>query len=413
MIVAFVAVLALVATVAPAGAVFPGDPGRIAFVRPWQDECCGRDLFTVSLAVGELKLLVRGDGTYRPFDPGWSPDGRSILVTRGRLLVLRPDGSRVRSLGKGRDGSWSPDAMKIVYIDGPAGYQATGSLVIASRDGTELQRLKRTRGTALAAPGFSPDGRRIAYVDTQEGTGRIRVFDLRTREVATVATAPEVGGLFGFYESLQWTSSGQLMAVENTGGCSNYLGNVAASCNLDVIELAPDGTDRSVVVDGPFDVDGDGNLDYPWNATPSPDGNYVAVEIRNHYQASVFPSDQTAVWVLDRRDGSWRALTESTPLSNRPSEAEEPVGAAGEMDWQADCTVYGTTGDDRLVGTAEADLICALGGDDVIRGGGGDDVIFGHGGSDRVIGASGRDIVVGNGGRDRCDRDESDYSRVC
>jgi hypothetical protein len=67
------------------------------------------------------------------------------------------------------------------------------------------------------------------------------------------------------------------------------------------------------------------------------------------------------------------------------------------------CTITGTAGNDRLVGTRRADVICGLGGDDTITGGDGDDAIFGDGGNDRVDGGSGKDTLYGDDGDDRLD----------
>jgi Tol biopolymer transport system component len=53
----------------------------------------------------------------------WSPDGEWLAFTdhsRGRvpeLVIMRPDGSDVRSLGDGTLQLWSPDSSKLVYID--------------------------------------------------------------------------------------------------------------------------------------------------------------------------------------------------------------------------------------------------------------------------------------------------------
>lgn len=83
------------------------------------------------------------------------------------------------------------------------------------------------------------------------------------------------------------------------------------------------------------------------------------------------------------------------------------------------CTIVGTPGPDRLVGTKRADVICGLGGDDtifgrggadrilggtgndVIRGGGGRDAVDGGEGADRLVGSAGDDVLVGGGGNDR------------
>ena len=64
------------------------------------------------------------------------------------------------------------------------------------------------------------------------------------------------------------------------------------------------------------------------------------------------------------------------------------------------CTIRGSAGDDRLVGTHGDDVICGEGGDDVIDGGGGRDVAFGDGGDDLVAGGDSGDTLYGGDGDD-------------
>jgi Ca2+-binding RTX toxin-like protein len=77
-----------------------------------------------------------------------------------------------------------------------------------------------------------------------------------------------------------------------------------------------------------------------------------------------------------------------------------------EADWQTagfpTCTIYGTTGPDRLRGSAKADTICGLAGNDVLLGLGGDDVLLGGDGNDRLDGGAGRDTANGGSGKDIC-----------
>lgn len=63
-------------------------------------------------------------------------------------------------------------------------------------------------------------------------------------------------------------------------------------------------------------------------------------------------------------------------------------------------TVFGTSGDDSLVGTAGADVFVAGAGNDTIIGRGGDDVICGGLGDDKVLGGAGDDLVYGGAGND-------------
>jgi acid phosphatase type 7 len=100
----------------------------------------------------------------------------------------------------------------------------------------------------------------------------------------------------------------------------------------------------------------------------------------------------------------------TAPPPGKPR-GKSPAGGA--------CTIRGTDGDDRLVGTRRRDVICGLGGNDkifglgandVLRGGAGNDVLrggrgrdrlYGNKGNDRLYGQSGSDRLVGGAGRDR------------
>jgi hypothetical protein len=67
------------------------------------------------------------------------------------------------------------------------------------------------------------------------------------------------------------------------------------------------------------------------------------------------------------------------------------------------CTLTGTAGPDRLVGTSGPDVVCGLGGDDRLEGMGGDDVLYGDAGVDRLVGGPGDDTLYGDDGADRLD----------
>jgi phosphodiesterase/alkaline phosphatase D-like protein len=64
------------------------------------------------------------------------------------------------------------------------------------------------------------------------------------------------------------------------------------------------------------------------------------------------------------------------------------------------CTMAGTNGPDRLVGTPHRDVICGLGGADVLVGRGGDDILVGGPGADYLVPGLGRDRVLGGLGND-------------
>jgi Ca2+-binding RTX toxin-like protein len=85
------------------------------------------------------------------------------------------------------------------------------------------------------------------------------------------------------------------------------------------------------------------------------------------------------------------ALVFATPLSA----SAPPRGPAGP-----ECTIIGTSGDDRLNGTSGDDVICALGGDDTVFGRGGDDTLVLGPGADFFSGGRGNDVIRAGGGTD-------------
>ena len=89
--------------------------------------------------------------------------------------------------------------------------------------------------------------------------------------------------------------------------------------------------------------------------------------------------------------------------------AVRPVLGVEEFNTQPrGCTITGTAGDDRLVGTSGDDVICALGGKDRVLAGDGDDVVFGDAGDDRLEGGAGADTLYGDNGVDRLEGGDGD-----
>ncbi|MUN62891.1 hypothetical protein GMA12_07015 [Kocuria sediminis] len=76
----------------------------------------------------------------------------------------------------------------------------------------------------------------------------------------------------------------------------------------------------------------------------------------------------------------------------------QPVFAAPRHG--AGCTIQGTSGADRLVGTPQDDVICGEQGDDLVSGGGGDDTVVGGNGQDVLFGGPGADVLQGGNGKD-------------
>jgi TolB protein len=78
--------------------------------------------------------------------------------------VVNADGSRLRNLTNtvttSFDFAWSPDGRRIAYLEGSLG---GAPLSVVNADGTGKQRLTGPLMVDLGSPSWSPDGRTIAF----------------------------------------------------------------------------------------------------------------------------------------------------------------------------------------------------------------------------------------------------------
>jgi hypothetical protein len=164
-----------------------------------------------------LLTLPPGREPHGDFDPGWSPDGASLLISLGPLLP-EAGGSQVWELPvDGRpprvvptsdprshfDAVYSRDGSRMAFIS----WTDAPSLVISRADGTELRVLagavngpnETGHGAAYQHPVVSDTGDLIAFiwspgfydqtVDPSSKTYELRVVEVATGKVTTLASA--------------------------------------------------------------------------------------------------------------------------------------------------------------------------------------------------------------------------------
>jgi hypothetical protein len=97
--------------------------------------------------------------------------------------------------------------------------------------------------------------------------------------------------------------------------------------------------------------------------------------------------------------------TPNAPAPTPPSPcAREDPHAPGQCEVPSTaCTVFGTDGDDLLIGTPFHDVVCGFGGDDQFEGGDGNDTLLGGTGDDVMIGGEGVDCMLGGPGVNSAD----------
>ncbi len=183
-------------------------------MQPWCQSirgCLGKTPATVAMCLGLVAVVFlcpwasgvgqdEADGPRRLTSDGsfkeklaWSPDGRSILLTRIHekkmgLWLLDLESRGMRRLFKHDeapdfDGYWSPDGKQIVFVfDVLQGTDGKLQINMINADGTDNKVLVENKGFE-ECPRWSPDGERVAFVSTRHGQQEIYVVDTGGKEI--------------------------------------------------------------------------------------------------------------------------------------------------------------------------------------------------------------------------------------
>jgi Tol biopolymer transport system component len=160
------------------------DGTKIAFI---SERDGNWELFVMNADGSEQRRLTRN--TVRDSNPVWSPDGRRIAFeSNWQVSVMNADGSGQRRLtrngGRNFAPAWSPDGQRIAFERRLGKGRQSGrcyacrealtyEVHVMNADGSEQRRLT-PRG---AKPGWSPDGRTIAFVSKRGGNNEIYVMN--------------------------------------------------------------------------------------------------------------------------------------------------------------------------------------------------------------------------------------------
>lgn len=151
-------------------------------------------------------------------DPGWSTDGRVLLVRRGDLWSVRADGSDARFVLPLRPkhvryptlvGGWSHAAGRFAF-----GWDVGSrpQLYAMRPGGTGLRRLSER--TAVS-PAFSPDGRRVASFTDDPRRSTLIVTDLATGASRALRTVRRGSRALG---PPTWAPNGRRLAFDTRDG---------------------------------------------------------------------------------------------------------------------------------------------------------------------------------------------------
>jgi Ca2+-binding RTX toxin-like protein len=175
--------IAVVATLEPAQASFPGKNGKIAFERidfDWNVWDWTSEIYTVNADGSNQTTITAGLGAavsnYWHFDPAWSPVGTKIAFgDRYMIHTMNADGSDLTRLTDwnypttAEHPAWPPDGTKIAYTnfsevdDGSGDYRYIADIYIMSANGSNKTNITNglEAGTYRVEPAWSPDGTKI------------------------------------------------------------------------------------------------------------------------------------------------------------------------------------------------------------------------------------------------------------
>jgi Tol biopolymer transport system component len=259
---ALVALLLGIAVLAAGGSHAAQPEGLIIFDRLVGEQAV---LFSIRPDGSGLRRLSRDRSS--DTEPAWAPDGRRfVATTAGGLAIRAPDGRVVRRLRVKRalfDPTWSPDGSRIAYLTescvDPTGKldSSCADLWVTRTDGTGRHRLVDAGVSTVDTNAFyswSPDGRSIVYV----GEKGLVIVDVRTGATRFLRRTKDVlAGDPGWSPDGRWIAftrqrapfqGSDLFALAPDGGRLHRL-----SRGFDVLRSSwsPDGRRIAYLVDTP------------------------------------------------------------------------------------------------------------------------------------------------------------------
>lgn len=137
------------------------DGRRLAFQSGMNAEDFAATL-TIARADGSRPAGIEAINSSSDIGPVWSPAGGEIAFAAAngsqmRVYLVRADARRKRRLAPGHNPTWSPDGRRLAFID------KSNRLATMTRDGKRVRRVSRA-GEAVIAAAWAPRGDMLAFL---------------------------------------------------------------------------------------------------------------------------------------------------------------------------------------------------------------------------------------------------------
>ncbi len=265
---------AVLVTAAPAHAAFPGENGKIAFIRDFQH------VFTMEPDGSGQQSIFSMGGSH----PAWSADGQKIalqvcpninLPSCG-IWTMNADGTGARQLTSSRfdaaaggGPSWSPDGRRLAFTRGNrscADPACGGDIHVMSADGADVVNITN-HPAEDQDPAWSPDGELIAFRSDRSGDEEIYTMRPDGTDVRRLTDA--VASASSFDSAPNWSPDGSKLVFER-------LGDIGPT-DIELFTVTRDGSEETRITFDPRL-----NLAPAW----SPDGTKIVMHTARLFELS-------------------------------------------------------------------------------------------------------------------------------
>ena len=240
-----------------ASPTFSPDGSQLAFAWDGENNGAGYDLYVK--VVGSDKPLRLTNHPAAWVSAAWSPDGRSIAMSRSAgkddsgIYLMLPTGGPERKLiartalaWYGNELSWSPDGKRLAYTDVNQDPPHDVGLFSLSLDTLSKTKLQVDCGLT-ATPRYSPSGKFLAFICGDTGfTSSLRLLRLNDGKQTRLLSRPDL--MLG----MAWSTDERRIAISSE---SNYGAlwetSMARPSQIAILPVGHDATELAAVRPGP------------------------------------------------------------------------------------------------------------------------------------------------------------------